>query len=168
VGAVDQDNILHICAKRQVSKSVFESIMKNLSADSKAKLLQAKDSDGNLPLHLSVRTNTMEESYICEKLIEEIKQIRCTDGSQSDGRVTSHILDILFMKNRRGKTAAHEASEQGHVHILKIMEKAVSLNDWEKGLYMRDDNNMFTCLHIAAMDKNDKGQYFLHLLSTQF
>ncbi|CAF1527151.1 unnamed protein product [Adineta ricciae] len=159
VGAMEQDNILHICAKRQVSEALFESVIKILSAESKEKLLRAKDNDGNLPLHLAVKRNTDKESYICKILIDEIKQIKSLDDSKSNGGGISQLLDMLCIKNRRGKTAAHEASEQGHEHILKIMWNALSLDeqkDRKRGLFITDDHNRLTCLHMAAISENDK------------
>ncbi|CAF4189650.1 unnamed protein product, partial [Adineta steineri] len=69
------------------------------------------------------------------------------------------MLELLSIKNRQGKTAAHEASERGQTGILELMWEAISKNDQTdrtKGLYMADDNNRFTCLHIAAMSENDE------------
>jgi ankyrin repeat protein len=123
--------------------------------------MQARDSDNNLPLHLAARTNK-EESYICEGLIKEMKQIKRSHNSSSSVEQDSCILDILSTKNRLGKTAAHEASQQGHAHILKLMWEAISpLNPTNrmKGLYTTD-NNRFTCLHLAAMKGNDKSKQF--------
>ena len=151
-----QENILHICAKRQVSQELFNLILDKLSPNNKAMLMQTPDSDGNLPLHLSARTN--KESYICKGLIDEMKQIKRPFNSEED----SVILGILSTKNRLGKTAAHEASEQGNDDILSLMWKAISpkeQNNRAKGLYTTD-NNRFTCLHLAALNGNDKGKQF--------
>jgi ankyrin repeat protein len=159
VGAAEQENILHICAKRRVSSTLFKLILNKLTANNKGKLMQAPDSNGNLPLHLAARTNKAE-SYICEGLIEEMKQIKDSRNSSGGSKQHSSILDILSTKNRLGKTAAHEASEQGYGHILKLMWKAISPEDQKnrgKGLYTTN-NNRFTCLHLAAMNGNDKGK----------
>ncbi|CAF1104808.1 unnamed protein product [Adineta steineri] len=156
VGTVEQDNILHICAKRQVSKDIFDMIIEKLSPDYKSQLLQAKDNSGNLPLHLVAQTNTENEYYICKQLIEEMKQIE--RSSNTDGKI-SQMLELLSIKNRQGKTVAHEASERGQTGILELMREAISENDQTdrtKGLFMADDNNRFTCLHIAAMSENDE------------
>jgi ankyrin repeat protein len=166
VGAVEQENILHICAKRRISRTLFEIIVNKLSANNKAMLIQAGDSDDNLPLHLAARTNK-EESHICEGLINEMKQIKRSDGSLNNAKKDSPILHMLSTKNRLGKTAAHEASEKGHVHILKLMWEAISPDDQKnraEGLY-KTDNNRFTCLHLAAMNGNDKGKQFCILQS---
>ncbi len=123
--------------------------------------MQARDSDNNLPIHLAARTNK-EELYICEGLINEMKKIKSSDGSLNTAEKDSPILYMLSTKNRLGKTAAHEASEQGHAHILKLMWEAISPDDQKnrmKGLYATD-NNRFTCLHLAAMKGNDKGKQF--------
>ncbi len=126
----------------------------------------ARDSDDNLPLHLAARTNK-EESYICEGLINEMKQIKRSSGSSNSAEQDSSILDIFSIKNRLGKTAAHEASEQGHVHILKLMwekKSAVGQKNRMQGLYTTD-NNRFTCLHLTAMNGIDKGKQFCILQS---
>jgi ankyrin repeat protein len=136
-------------------------ILKKLSSNNKATLMRACDSDGNLPLHLAARTNK-DESHICKGLINEMKQIKYLEVSSNSTEQDSRILHMLSTKNRRGKTAAHEASEQGHVHILKLMWEAISPDDQKnrtKGLYTTD-NNRFTCLHLAAMKGNDKGKQF--------
>jgi ankyrin repeat protein len=159
VGGVEQENILHICAKRRVSSTLFNLILDKLSANNKGMLMQAPDSNGNLPLHLAARTNK-EESYICEELIKEMKQINDSHSSSGGFKQHSLILDILSAKNRLDKTAAHEASEQGYGHILKLMWDAISPEDQKnrgKGLYTTN-NNRFTCLHLAAMKGNDKGK----------
>ncbi|CAF3715438.1 unnamed protein product [Adineta steineri] len=144
VGAVEQDNILHICAKRQVSSAILDMIIKKLSADNIRELMAKQDSNDNLPLHFVAQINTEKELAIWEKLINEN---------------ISQILDLLSIKNRRGKTVVHEASEQGNVRILELMWKAIPSNyryDRTKGLYETDDNTRFTCLHIAT--KNGGGK----------
>jgi ankyrin repeat protein len=166
VGAVEEENILHICARRRVSPTLFKKIVEKLSPNNKATLIMARDSDANLPLHLAARTNK-EESYICEGLINEMKKIKRSGGSSNSAEQDSSILDIFSIKNRLGKTAAHEASEKGHVHILKLMWEAISPDNQKnrmQGLYTTD-NNRFTCLHLAAMTGNDKGKQFFILQS---
>ncbi|CAF4102655.1 unnamed protein product, partial [Adineta steineri] len=145
VGAVEQDNILHICAKRQVSSAILDMIINKLSTGNIAELMETKDSNGNLPLHLAARINTKEELDIWKKLINE-KNI-------------SEVLKFLSIKNHRGKTVAHEASEQGNVDILESMWKLIPPDDQydrTKGLHETADNNRFTCLHIAAKNGGSK------------
>ncbi|CAF4082826.1 unnamed protein product [Adineta steineri] len=145
VGAVEQDNILHICAKRQVSFDILDMIIKKLSADNTKELMAKQDSNGNLPLHLAAQINTKEELDIWKKLINE-KNI-------------SEVLKFLSVKNHRGKTVAHEASEQGNVVILESMWKLIPPDDQynrTKGLHVTADNNRFTCLHIAAKNGGSK------------
>lgn len=164
---MEQGNILHICVKRQVSSTLFNTIVEKLSIDNKAKLLQAGDSDGNLSLHLAARIYK-EDLHICKKLIENIKQIKCTNNSSSSAEQGS-LLSMLSIKNRLGKTAAHEASERGHVKILEEIWKAMSPVDQKnrmKGLYAVD-HNRYTCLHLAAMNGSDKSrQYCIQKHST--
>ena len=151
---MEQENILHICAKRRVASTLFNTIVTKLSSSNKTKLMQAADSNGDLPLHLAAHTNK-KESYICEGLIEAMKQINDSDSLS--------ILDVFSIKNRSGKTAVHEASQQGHVHILKLMWEALSPVEQKnraKGFFMTDGNNRFICLHLAAMNGNDKGKEF--------
>ncbi|CAF0792131.1 unnamed protein product [Adineta steineri] len=138
VGAVEQDNILHICAKRQVSSDILNIIIGKLSDKNIKKLMETQDSNGNLPLHLVAQIYTKKELEIWKKLINEN---------------ISLILDFLSIKNRRGTTVAHEASEQGNVHILELMWELIPPDDRYdrmKGLYVTTNNNRFTCLHIAA------------------
>jgi ankyrin repeat protein len=166
VGTVEEENILHICAQRRVSPTLFKTIVDKLSVNNKATLMMGRDSDENLPLHLAARTNK-DESYISEGLINEMKQIKRSGGSSNSAEQDSSTLDIFSIKNRLGKTAAHIASEQGHVHILKLMwdeKSAVAQKNQAQGLYATD-NNRFTCLHLAAMNGNDEGKQFCILQS---
>ncbi|CAF1041066.1 unnamed protein product [Adineta steineri] len=145
VGTVEQDNILHICAKRQVSSAILDMIINKLSTRNIAELMQTKDSNGNLPLHLAVQINTKEELDIWKKLIDE-KNI-------------SQVLIFLSTKNRRGKTVAHEASEQGNFRFLKFMWEVIPPNhqqDRAKVFHETAKNNRFTCLHIAAKNGGSK------------
>ncbi|CAF0748386.1 unnamed protein product [Adineta steineri] len=152
----EEGNILHICAKRRVSSPVFDMIIDHLSPGNIPELMEAKDSNDDTPLHLVAQTNTKKESYILEKLIDKMKG---SEYSSNTGEKISQILYLLSITNGEGKTAAHVASEQGHVHFLELIWKAISASDRThrmKGLYMLDDNNRFTCLHIAAKNGGDK------------
>ncbi|CAF1042536.1 unnamed protein product [Adineta steineri] len=145
VGAEEQDNILHICAKRQVSIDILDMIINKLSTRNIAELMQTKDSSGNLPLHLAAQINTEDELKIWKELIKK--------------KNVSPMFNLLLIKNRRGNTVAHEASEHGNLRILKFMWEPL-LPDKEhahtKVFYATDDDNRFTCLHIAA--KNGGGK----------
>ncbi|CAF0926882.1 unnamed protein product [Adineta steineri] len=145
VGAEEQDNILHICAKRQVSIDILDMIINKLSTRNIAELMQTKDSSGNLPLHLAAQINTEDELKIWKELIKK--------------KNVSPMFNLLLIKNRRGNTVAHEASEHGNLRILNFMWEPL-LPDKEhahtKVFYVTDDDNRFTCLHIAA--KNGGGK----------
>ncbi|CAF3665549.1 unnamed protein product [Adineta steineri] len=145
VGAEEQDNILHICAKRQVSIDILDMIINKLSTRNIAELMQTKDSSGNLPLHLAAQINTEDELKIWKELIKK--------------KNVSPMFNLLLIKNRRGNTVAHEASEHGNLRILNFMWEPL-LPDKEhahtKVFYATDDDNRFTCLHIAA--KNGGGK----------
>ncbi|CAF3799594.1 unnamed protein product [Adineta steineri] len=145
VGAEEQDNVLHICAKRQVSIDILDMIINKLSTRNIAELMQTKDSSGNLPLHLAAQINTEDELKIWKELIKK--------------KNVSPMFNLLLIKNRRGNTVAHEASEHGNLRILNFMWEPL-LPDKEhahtKVFYVTDDDNRFTCLHIAA--KNGGGK----------
>ncbi len=179
---MEKDNLLHICAKRLVSKDLFDNILKNVQNSSKIdEMLKAPDSKGNLPLHIIARTQKINEadktnetnrakkmnedgdldendeidkaiSYICEGLINASKGR--TSGEES------LLLHILSQKNLAGNTAAHEASLRGHYQILKLMweiipeEKRMKRNN---GLFAVD-HNRFTCLHLAAMNADNESK----------
>ena len=80
---MEHDDILHICAKRQVSSTLFDLIVNKLSSKSKAELMQAQDNDGNLPLHLAARTSNKEELHIGKRLIKEMSQMKYLGDSSS-------------------------------------------------------------------------------------
>jgi ankyrin repeat protein len=157
VGNVENDNILHICAKRCVPIYLFKMILNSLSHTKR------KDSEGNLPLHLVAGTKK-DNLHICKELLKASKEIYTSYNSSSDKSVrqNSLILEILSIQNRAGNTAAHVASAQGHEQILKLMWEAMSRKERanrEKGLFMTD-HNRFTCLHLAVMNGDDAGKQF--------
>lgn len=155
---------MHICARRQVSNNLFHLIIDKLSSENCLDLLQTPDSDGNLPLHVVARTSE-KDSYICKEMLNKIKQIENMHVSASTRRGNNKklsMLDHLSVKNRLGKTAAHEASQQGHLEILQFMWNKISLDDQktrQKGFFLYD-HDMFSCLHLAAMNGDDQGKQF--------
>jgi ankyrin repeat protein len=156
LGKKEQDNILHICVKRQVSESIFKKIMDKVTLASKKELILRRDINGNSPLHLAVSMET-SKAYIYEGLLS----LNSWNKSENSALPESdkQILDVLSLKNNRGKTVAHEASKRGHLDVLKYMWLMISSEgrlNRTKGLFELDDDQ-FTCLHLACTNENKPG-----------
>ncbi|CAF1173022.1 unnamed protein product [Adineta ricciae] len=157
-GPLNNDNILHICAKQQVSEDLFNKIIEKLSLENKTKLLRDQDNDGNLPLHILAQTNTKHKWDMAKRFIEEMTRITFSND-------LSKIVELFQKKNHQGRTVAHEASRRGHLDIIKQMYEVIpnEKKNQMKSVFMHDKNG-FTCLHLAAMNGNDKEHKVLEYL----
>ena len=159
LGKREQDNILHICVKRQVSESIFKKIMDTVTPAKKKELILQRDINGNSPLHLAVSMET-SMSYIYEGLLSLNSSSKSENGALAES--DKQIFDILSVKNNRGKTVAHEASKRGHLDILRYLWLMISpggQRNRTKGLFELDGDR-FTCLHLACMNGNKPGRCF--------
>ena len=139
----DNENILHICAKRQISEDLFNMVWENLldSYNAKDELINMTDMEGNSPLEVAARS---DNEHVCKILLEHIKSTKSKDRS---------YLSAL------GK-AAHEACQAGNLKILKLIigfgsDNAQKMTPEENGrIFKIRDKNEYSCLHLAALKGN--------------
>ncbi len=139
----DKENILHICAKRQIKEDLFDIIWEKLLDvyQYQNDLLDMSDVRGAKPLQVAARFNN---NYMCEKVLKCIK-------------TNSDKTNLFTLKS----AAAREASLAGNLEILKHIIRSASKEDpqdlapdeTEKLLQSRDKNG-YTCLHLAAAQGN--------------
>lgn len=119
------ENILHICAKRQIHDAVFDEVWKHLTKSNNYRdLLTELDDERNSPLEVAAHYNNR---YVCKKLLEKISE------------VSSRVR------------AAHAASVAGHLDILKEVLDCPRKSGTEEDILKRVNQNGYTCLHLAAM-----------------
>ena len=187
-------NILHICAKRQVSKSLFKEILRKLNdVTIFQELMLSPDNEDNLPLHLAARCTSPvssnqgmvktqdtdanvvlyvtsnandDEPSICEQLLARLIEISTACISSSDERIRSLVLDVLSTKNRLGKTPIHEASQEKYPGNLKLMWQALSSVDKQNREkgFFMYDDKRFTCVHLAAKNGSHEGRQFTYCI----
>ncbi len=145
----DQENVLHICAKQQVKEDLFNIIWKKLPDTYSSKLMAMEDAEENLPLEVAARVGNQ---YMCKILLDYVKN-------------KSPKSEIHRLLGR----AAHEASEAGHLDILKLIishdfntkQQQLLSDETEKILQLTDEYG-YTCLHLAAARGNIQTSFFFY------